>query len=333
MSEEVTVAGKTYISSKRASKLTGYSQDYIGYLARTGQVSAQRIGGLWYVVLDSLKAHQEVGKQKAENDPTPEIQTSSDPESFVGLDGKSYISASRASKSSGYNQDYVGQLARSGQIVARQVGNRWYVDETSLRKHKEEKDALLAAVQTDSVGIARHTVPSATPTRPEDSAAGIMEYFADESDLLPVPKGNQGLDTDGTAKTDEAPQKNNAVTPDMSNVRADNRISINRGTHTVSSHPLVLHRPNAAHTIRRGGMGIRAGTGAPYVKLASAALTIVIVVSLGFAGIRSQAVYSLFMPNAGSGPGARAAVASVIEPVAMMLENLLTRELRYTRND
>ena len=34
MSDEMQIEGKPYISSKRASELSGYAQDYIGQLAR-----------------------------------------------------------------------------------------------------------------------------------------------------------------------------------------------------------------------------------------------------------------------------------------------------------
>src|SRR3990167_8328737 len=62
-----------------------------------------------------------------------------DADSLVSFDGKDHISASRAAKITGYHPDYVGQLARSGAIISRQVGNRWYVDRAALLSHKKEK--------------------------------------------------------------------------------------------------------------------------------------------------------------------------------------------------
>ena len=56
MTNEITLEGEEYISSKRASELSGYAQDYIGQLARVAAIDAKRIGGLWYVSLDSLDA-------------------------------------------------------------------------------------------------------------------------------------------------------------------------------------------------------------------------------------------------------------------------------------
>ncbi len=43
-----------------------------------------------------------------------------------------YISSKRASRASGYSQDYVGQLVRMGKLPATKVGKSWFVDESAL---------------------------------------------------------------------------------------------------------------------------------------------------------------------------------------------------------
>ena len=55
--DELVISGKKYISSKRASELTGYAKDYIGQLARGGKVPATRIGRAWYVDEMALTLH------------------------------------------------------------------------------------------------------------------------------------------------------------------------------------------------------------------------------------------------------------------------------------
>lgn len=55
--DELVISGKKYISSKRASELTGYAKDYIGQLARGGKVPATRIGRAWYVDEIALTLH------------------------------------------------------------------------------------------------------------------------------------------------------------------------------------------------------------------------------------------------------------------------------------
>ena len=45
---------KNYISAKEASLITGYSQDYIGQLARGNKIDSKRIGRIWYVREDAI---------------------------------------------------------------------------------------------------------------------------------------------------------------------------------------------------------------------------------------------------------------------------------------
>ena len=198
MSDEIPVDGLTYVSSRRASEISGYAQDYIGQLARSGQIDAKRVGGLWYVYMDSLESY------KSNSDTIKiaprEDQQASDADVLVSFDGNDYISANRASKITGYNQDYIGQLARSGKILARQVGNRWYVDRVGLLAHKNEKDALLAGVQAESVGIHPSTMPENAPANQSDMStkhyAPLLTYVTEDADLKPRIEKEQKIGTD-----------------------------------------------------------------------------------------------------------------------------------------
>lgn len=55
--DEIVLAQNKYISSKRASRLTGYAQDYIGQLVRLGKVSATKVGKAWFVDEAGLMRH------------------------------------------------------------------------------------------------------------------------------------------------------------------------------------------------------------------------------------------------------------------------------------
>lgn len=55
--DSVDIQGKKYISSKRAAKLTGYTQDYVGQLARGEKVPATRVGRSWYVSEEDILSH------------------------------------------------------------------------------------------------------------------------------------------------------------------------------------------------------------------------------------------------------------------------------------
>lgn len=59
-------------------------------------------------------------------------------ESELIFDGKTYISATRASRNFGYNPDYIGQLCRKGLIECRRVGRLWFVNPESLKIHEIE---------------------------------------------------------------------------------------------------------------------------------------------------------------------------------------------------
>jgi hypothetical protein len=62
---ELTIDGKTYISSKRAAEITGYARDYVGQLAREGHVVARLVGRSWYVLESSIREHR-FGKEGEE---------------------------------------------------------------------------------------------------------------------------------------------------------------------------------------------------------------------------------------------------------------------------
>lgn len=56
--DELVIGEKTYISSKRAAKITGYAKDYVGQLCREGRVEARLVGRNWYVLESSIMEHR-----------------------------------------------------------------------------------------------------------------------------------------------------------------------------------------------------------------------------------------------------------------------------------
>lgn len=189
MNDELTLSGKRFVSSRRASDETGYTQDYIGQLARGGLIEAQRVGGLWYVTLDSLQMYRDADDRDESRPHADEALAvaHSVHNEFVSFDGKDYISASRAADLTGYHQDYVGQLARSGKVLSRQIGKRWYVERSGILAHKEQKDALLAAVQAQSVGLIHsENVQTATRIPEHEESHTAFTYSTEQhADLLP----------------------------------------------------------------------------------------------------------------------------------------------------
>src|SRR3989344_186837 len=190
MAHEINLGGTIYVSSRHAAEKTGYTQDYVGQLARSGAIVAQRISGMWYVLEESLLQYKEKADQYVPQPPqcitpVPESEVS------VSFDGRDFVSAHRAAKLTGYKQDYVGQLAHSDQILSRQIGNRWYIERESLLQHKKEKDALLAAVQTEAVGLKRPD-PEAESSVAQDRPVSIeytsthFTYVAEDAQVVPA---------------------------------------------------------------------------------------------------------------------------------------------------
>jgi hypothetical protein len=64
MSVDLFLEEKKFISVKRASEETGYSQDYIGQLCRHGKVPAKLVGRTWFVNSESLENHRKGSGQK-----------------------------------------------------------------------------------------------------------------------------------------------------------------------------------------------------------------------------------------------------------------------------
>lgn len=56
--DEILIGDKTYVSSKRAAKITGYAKDYIGQLCREGRVPARLVGRSWYVLESAIQDHR-----------------------------------------------------------------------------------------------------------------------------------------------------------------------------------------------------------------------------------------------------------------------------------
>lgn len=136
MNSELLFEGKKYISSKRASQLSGYNQDYIGQLIRDSKIEARRVGRHWFVSLESLENQFEKIKGKSLPKNKKEIRDEKSEESRpLYLEGKKFISSLEASTFSGYSRDYIGQLVREEKLEGKLVGRLWFISLPSLEKH------------------------------------------------------------------------------------------------------------------------------------------------------------------------------------------------------
>ena len=67
MKDSVLLEGKTYISSRRAAEIAGYSTDYVGQLCRAGKVECRVVGRAWFVTEESIIRHQKAVAVALEN--------------------------------------------------------------------------------------------------------------------------------------------------------------------------------------------------------------------------------------------------------------------------
>lgn len=266
MTDEISIESREYFSSKRAAELSGYTQDYIGQLARCGEIEARRIGGLWYVRMDSLQDYKKKSERYKPEPPKPENEAH---DTLVSFEGKDYISASRASKLTGYHQDYVTQLARTGKVLSRQVGTRWYLDRKGVVEHKKEKDALLAAVQAEAVGLAKNKLRSSELENLSYAGSGpFYTYITEEKDLIPS-IGKRDVSNNEETSVQQVPIR------------------------VVRSQPRQFVYPDQDMKGHQTTKRRMSGKTIFYGSLAASALTIVIVLSFGFPSIRQGSTYAL----------------------------------------
>jgi hypothetical protein len=307
MSDELHLNGKTYVSSKRAAELSGYARDYIGQLSRGGHIQAERVGGLWYVDMESLQSY-ESSTDASKHDAAGSL--SKETESALIFEGRDYISASRASKLSGYNQDYVGQLARGGKIPSRQIGNRWYVDRDALLTHKAEKDALLAAVQAEAMGLKPAQEPVMYDVPHLHTPQPATQYVPERRDLIPVlRKVDVPAPSEASRYAVIIPPK-----PILDDVR-----------------PAQRHIPRAEALVRPPAQRKQSGTGKKIaIGLTSGVLTTVVVLGIALFTIEDNVQIAEVRESVRSSALAGAAAAS-LDRIGDMVEDAVSPELRYNR--
>ncbi len=328
MADQLYLGGTTYISSKRAAKEYGYAQDYVGQLARGGVIDAQRVGGLWYVNPASLEAYKRNADSFVPRPPEAPIRPVDAADTLITFDGKDYVSAAKAAKMTGYNPDYIGQLARAGKILSRQIGNRWYVERNGLLTHKSQKDSLLAAVQADAVGLVR-PAPSNVPQglRSDERPTSYYTYIRDEKHLMPMVNKPQLKGDTQNATADVKTVANDEVRS-AALEPLPNAVLI-RIVETRARAGAVPHAVAKTAPMRRGRMP---GMSKSLAIKAGVALTVVIVMSYGFASIKSESLYAMFeAADVGAVETMTANAASGLEVLIDLLEAIVSKEVRYSR--
>jgi hypothetical protein len=193
------------------------------------------------------------------------------------------------------------------------VGGRWYVDRDAILSHKEEKDALLAAVQAESVGIARNALPEGLEgaqgyAQPDMNLETHMTYIPESRDLLPllVPEEKETPIT----RIPETPQTVLRVKPIPSPTS---------GRSFQKSTAKKISIPGKTMSLATAGAVV---------------LTIVIVLSVGFLGLRSGSVYTVIENSRVAEWGREIMAASsgtALDRALDVIETYLAPELLYQR--
>jgi len=316
MSDEITMGDVAYVSSKRAAQVSGYTQDYIGQLCRAGLIQSQRVGGLWYLNLDSLYQY----KKKADSYvPSAPRNIGPATESLISFDGKDYLSTAKASEVTGYTKDYVGQLARGGGILSKQVGNRWYVERSGILAHKKEKDALLGAVQAEAVGIARRG-PSTSLSEGSHHEAPFYIYSREEDSLLPeLPALAPRTSEASRSLTSEETGERKTIVP----------IHVVSGGHKTTRTHEGHGRRITSITTRTARVRGRHPLAYPALA-ASAVLTVVLMLSFG-SPLLDKAIMAVRSQDNHAPGGFTASAAGAINSLGSLLEQLFVGELSYKR--
>ncbi len=325
--DEVVLEGKTYVASRKAAQDFSYTQDYVGQLIRKGLIDAKKVSGHWYVNLDSLSQYK-TNADTFKPEP-PKYEPDPNAEAKLDVDGKEYVSAATAAKITEYNQDYVGQLARAGKIPSRQVGNRWYVERTALLAHKQEKDAMLRAVQAESVGLKKPEplVFSNSPlARAEKVMPALMTYSKEENPLFPE------ISEEGVLHAVPATPEVMPLT-----VATPTKIGIRIVPTVPAIHvaqPALTYMPSkAAPESKRTQVSVPEMS--IFYKLFPAlAFCLILVAFAGGAYLKRDAIYTALNPQTSqTTQSASVAASGFTERLVMVLEAVLSKELVYIRQN
>jgi len=320
--DEVVLDGKTYITSKKAAAECGYAQDYVGQLSRKGFIDAKRVSGQWYVQLDSLKVYKE--KAETFKPEPPKYQPDPNVEATINIDGKEYASAARAAKIAEYNQDYIAQLARAGKVPSRQTGNRWYVEIEALLRHKEEKDAMLRAVQAEAVGLKRPVAQApanvSMTTHKKVEVQPLMTYKQEAKPLFPEIAESVALKAVQYTASEDLPMiagKSSKIP-----IRVLRPITI-EAKEIGTEDPKIMTKNQPRERVALPRKTISRATYLTY------AFSIALLIAVGIGTYKKDAVFSYI--QGGVGHAQTASASSVGDVMASILHKILTKEIVYQR--
>tara|TARA_B100000745_G_scaffold155423_1_gene101797 strand:- start:1997 stop:2980 length:984 start_codon:yes stop_codon:yes gene_type:complete len=186
----IVMGNKKYLATNEAAEITEYTIDYIGQLCREKKVACKRVSGHWFVREESLTAY-------SNNEENAAVVVSNEigEDSGMLLDGVEYIATAKAAELTGYTQDYIGQLSRSGEIQAQKVGRRWFVGREDILQHKESHEVTDVkedeTTDEDTTVVAAETItPKVAEKRVKINDINFNVKYTSETSTPLIPKMN-----------------------------------------------------------------------------------------------------------------------------------------------
>lgn len=115
------------------------------------------------------------------------------------LSNRKYVTTKRAARVTGYAQDYVGQLIRSGKLKATKVGKAWFVAEDEVLKLAGKPDALQSPDRALAVLESKRLVESKVSVNVEyPKTWAPIHYFNDDKPLAPISDKRDSLENNSS---------------------------------------------------------------------------------------------------------------------------------------
>ncbi len=146
----------------------------------------------------------------------------------ISVNGENYVKASSLARELGYTSDYVGQLCRGKQVASKLIGRTWYVNEASLRAHKEGRYRSTAQKSRNEVRKAVTIMNSAESGPNYLRRLNLASsYETDEAPLYPSLQKSSGPEMASEIKPyrikiDRHSAPRQTLKPDTSEVRNNN---------------------------------------------------------------------------------------------------------------
>lgn len=126
--------GRAVLTAIEASHRSGLSHNYIWQLLHSGRIEGIKIGRDWLVYDDSLTAFLAQPRSPGRKGPRKKRETRQ------GAQGnRILLSTAEAHEVSGYRQDHLLRLLRSGRIEGEKTGRTWLIYEDSLLAYKRRR--------------------------------------------------------------------------------------------------------------------------------------------------------------------------------------------------